>query len=46
VDLGFLPIDGKHPEDKKKMLERIDVVLDAPPDLRGNILQFRELTRL
>ncbi|MCL0093266.1 radical SAM protein [Dehalococcoidia bacterium] len=43
---NILPIDGKLPEDKKEMLERIDVVLQAPSDLRGNILQFRELTHL
>ncbi|MBT9165669.1 MAG: Biotin synthase [Chloroflexi bacterium] len=43
---NILPIDGKLPEDKKEMLERIDVVLDGPQDLRANILQFRELTHL
>jgi radical SAM superfamily enzyme len=43
---NILPIDGKLPEDKEEMLERIDVVLGAPSDLRGNMLQFRELAHL
>jgi len=43
---NVLPINGKLPEDKKAMLEQIDIVLDAPQDLRGNILQFRELAHL
>lgn len=40
---NYLPIDGKLPEDKKKMLERLDTILTTPPDLRANILQDERL---
>lgn len=43
---NYLPIDGKLPEDKKQMLERIDFVLDAPLELRESILQPKNLAHL
>jgi len=43
---NYLSIDGKLPEDKKQMLERIDLVLDAPSELRESILQPKKLVHL
>lgn len=43
---NILPLDGKLPEDKKSMLDQIDVMIGASQDLRGNALQFREVTHL
>ena len=35
---NYLFIDGKLPEAKKEMLERLDIALSVPPELRANIL--------
>ncbi|MBT9159310.1 MAG: radical SAM protein [Dehalococcoidia bacterium] len=43
---NILPIDGKLPQAKKEMLERIDIVLTAPSERRASILKPRQLTHL
>jgi radical SAM superfamily enzyme YgiQ (UPF0313 family) len=43
---NYLNINGKLPQDKERMLDYIDTVLAAPPELRGNMLQPEELRHL
>ena len=43
---NYLAINGKLPQDKERMLEHIDIVLAAPPELRENMLQPEQLRHL
>jgi radical SAM superfamily enzyme YgiQ (UPF0313 family) len=43
---NYISIDGKLPEEKSEMLERIDFVLRAPLELRESILQPKNLAHL
>ncbi len=43
---NYLNINGKLPQDKRRMLDYIDRVLAAPPELRVNMLQPEELRHL
>ena len=43
---NYLALDGKLPEDKSSMLEEIDRVLKAPPDLRPRFLQQEAMRHL
>jgi radical SAM superfamily enzyme len=39
---NYLPIDGKLPESKEKMLELLDAILEAPAEVRAKYLQPEE----
>jgi hypothetical protein len=43
---NYLEINGKLPQDKERMLDYVDTVLAAPPELRVQILQPEELRHL
>jgi radical SAM superfamily enzyme YgiQ (UPF0313 family) len=43
---NYLNINGKLPQDRERMLEYIDIVLAAPPELRANMLQPEQLRHL
>lgn len=43
---NYLPINGKLPQDKERMLEYIDAVLAAPAELKIRMLQPEELRHL
>jgi len=43
---NILPLDGKLPQDKERMLEQIDGVLAAPSGIRANILVTAQVDRL
>ncbi len=43
---NYLPLDGRLPQDKERMLKQIDAVLAEPPELQAQILQPEELRYL
>jgi radical SAM superfamily enzyme YgiQ (UPF0313 family) len=42
---NYLPINGKLPNEKKEMLDLLDAILEAPPEIRGRYLQPEESRR-